>query len=140
MWPDTSDENNANPRFPIVSKGASSVFGVPPEAIVEDAIALIDKIHPDDLPSFEASVKRSWEALEQWDWKGRFEVPGSLSQSSSSLGESSFSKRVRGGYKWMRCSSQPRRLPNGHTIWYGACFDIQARAGAESNPRLRSSP
>ena len=61
----TSDEKNANPRFPIVSKGAQAVYGISPDEIVADAGALVRMIHPDDMPSFVASIKHSWEHLEQ---------------------------------------------------------------------------
>ena len=110
----TTDEKNENPRFPNVSSGAERVYGISPEAIMDDAMMLISIIHPDDIGSFVASVNESWETLEAWDWKGRFKMPTEE-------------------FKWIRCSSMPQRRPNGHTIWHGAVFDIQADVELEES-------
>ena len=110
----TTDEKNENPRFPHVSSGAERVYGISPEAIMDDAMRLISIIHPDDIGSFVASVNESWETLAAWDWKGRF-------------------KMRTEEFKWIRCSSMPQRRPNGHTIWHGAVFDIQADVDLEES-------
>ena len=106
----TVDENNENPRFPHVSSGAEQVYGMTAEAIMADAMVLIGRIHPDDIESFIASVATSWRGLTEWRWTGRFllEAP-SLTKT-----------------RWTRCRSTPKRLPNGHTLWYGAVFDADA--------------
>jgi len=115
----TVDENNENPRFPFVSRGAMNVYGVSCDAIMADPNALIGAIMAEDLASFVESVRDSWEHLTEWMWTGRF--------------------IDKDGYRWVKCNSIPKRLPNNHTIWYGVTFDIDAQkrlADSESSLKL----
>ena len=129
------DENNENPRFPRVSSGAEMVYGVSPQAIMEDPMVLLARIHPDDIPSFVESVGESWRDLTEWKWTGRMvELPekpvvprsGSSVAMESGSGELRRCMRSSPGWKWVKCSSMPQRLPNMYTIWYGAVFDVDA--------------
>ena len=119
----TVDENNENARFPFCSKGAGHVFGVSAEAIMEDSSALIGAIKPDDTESFIKSVAQSWKNLTEWNWTGRFRAPDH-----------------EDGWRCVKCNSMPKRLPNGHTIWYGATFDVNAHIRlAASEEKLSAS-
>ena len=117
------DENNSNPHFPFVSEGAGHVFGVSAEAIMTNPLSLIGVIKDEDLASFVESVSESWRHLTEWNWTGRFQCPES-----------------REGWKWFKCNSMPKRLPNEHTVWYGAAFDVDAHVRlAASEEKLNAS-
>jgi hypothetical protein len=119
----TVDEDNQNARFPFVSSGAAQVFGVSDESIMADPVALIGGIVEEDVTSFMASVEESWRTLKEWNWTGRFRSP-----------------EHGDGWKWVKCNSMPKRLPNMHTIWYGTCFDVDAHIRlAVSEEKLNAS-
>lgn len=56
---------------PYVSKGMKDLAGVDPEIVMADINAFIMLIHPEDLPSFQASVVRVLQTLEPWFYEGR---------------------------------------------------------------------
>ncbi|EOD21212.1 hypothetical protein EMIHUDRAFT_241463, partial [Emiliania huxleyi CCMP1516] len=105
----TVDENNENARFPYASPGAQAVCGVSAEEVMSDAMELVGRIHDDDQRSYFSSVEESWKQLSEWNFTWRSRFPG-----------------YPNNYKWLKASSMPKRLPNGHTIWYGAVYDADA--------------
>ncbi|EOD19519.1 hypothetical protein EMIHUDRAFT_451139 [Emiliania huxleyi CCMP1516] len=105
----TVDENNENARFPYASPGAQAVYGVSAEEVMSDAMELVGRIHDDDQRSYFSSVEESWKQLSEWNFTWRSRFPG-----------------YPNNYKWLKASSMPKRLPNGHTIWYGAVYDADA--------------
>ena len=80
-----------------------------------DPMVLIGRINPADLQSFVESVAQSWRDLTEWKWTGRVAPGGSSVQPG-----------FQPDWKWVKCSSMPRRLPNMYTVWYGAVFDVDA--------------
>ena len=115
-----------------------------------DPLVLIGRIHPADVAAFVESVAESWRHLTEWKWTGRVPSPAgsgchlphggsgvaleTLEQdSSSSSGAGGQDSWLSGpppadspGWKWVKCGAMPKRLPNMHTVWYGAVFDVDA--------------
>lgn len=90
--------------FPYVSEGCREIFGLEPQSIMDDAMTLVDRMHPDDAENFRQSVVASAQNLEPWEWEGRFQMP-------------------TGRVVWVRASSRPKREEDGSTTWDGLLFD-----------------
>jgi len=52
--------------FPYSSPGLMAVYGVSPEEVVEDATAVFNTIHPDDVEGVKASILESAATLKVW--------------------------------------------------------------------------
>lgn len=98
-------------HFPYTSDGVRHVFGLPLEALRDDANALFSRVHPDDLqPLLEA-----------------------MHTSASRLGAFQFECRIAqtdGAYRRVLASSLPEREPDGSIIWHGFAMDITERHAA----------
>lgn len=104
--------------FPYVSAGCRSLFELEPEIVQPDASLLIQMIHPDDLPGFEASVAHSAQTLAPWKWEGRFQT--------------ALTKTIR----WIEAASQPELQPNGAIVWSGMLMDVTRRKQAEASVNM----
>lgn len=91
--------------FNFVSDGCRDIYGVEPEELMADSSIMPRLIHPDDVPQLEATVMRSAQLLEPWEWQGRMELPS-------------------GQIKWIRGTSRPKREEDGRIIWDGILFDV----------------
>ena len=118
----TVDENNENAHFPYASPGAQAVYGVSAEEVMSDAMELVGRIHDDDLAGYVSSVEESWKQLSEWNFVFRSRFPG-----------------YPNNYKWLKASSMPKRLPNGHTIWYGAVYDVDAETRLGDSEKRQDS-
>jgi signal transduction histidine kinase/DNA-binding response OmpR family regulator/HPt (histidine-containing phosphotransfer) domain-containing protein len=99
--------------FPFISEGSRELCGIEPAAITADPLLLIDIIHPDDRPGFDASIAASAQSLQPWKWVGRF-----LPHDS-------------GAYRWIEGASRPQRETNGDILWDGLLVDASHRKEAE---------
>ncbi|MGE0683003.1 MAG: response regulator [Candidatus Binatia bacterium] len=107
------------PSFPYVSPSCRELYDLEPEAIQNDAMVLIDLIHPNDRAEFEQSVAHSARTLESWQWEGRFLCQGKV--------------------KWMQCASRPQRQPNGDILWDGLLMDVtESKRSGEQLARYAS--
>jgi prevent-host-death family protein len=98
--------------FPYVSPTLQGLSGLRPDDVMADATLWIDTIHPEDRPSFDASVEASARRLEPWIWEGRM-------------------VRTSGDLWWIRGSSVPTKLEDGSLLWNGLVLDITERKRAE---------
>ncbi|MEA5448236.1 PAS domain-containing protein [Leptolyngbya sp. CCNP1308] len=98
--------------FTYVSAGCYELFGVKPEQVQQDANLLWDLIHPDDLPSLQASVASAVEQGADWAWEGRFTT-------------------VTGQPRWLQGRSRPQFTIEG-LVWDGLLIDITALKQAEA--------
>lgn len=99
-------------RFPYASEGLREIYGIPPEAVREDATAVLETTHPDDLPRVSQSVLESAQQLTPWRCEYRICHPD-------------------GQLLWAVGHSTPQRQPDGSTTWYGYIRDITAQKEAE---------
>ena len=110
-------ESNGRRFFSFLSSGARDLFELESEVLMEDATPGFDRIHPEDLPGFQAQIERSVRHLETLESEFRYMAPS--------------------GQKWFRVLARPERQPGGEVILYGCTFDITDRLWIEE--QLRTS-
>jgi PAS domain S-box-containing protein len=98
--------------FPYAGPAADRIFGLRPTAMVEDAAAIFQRIHPDDLAAVQASIQESARQLSPWQSEFRVQHPEQ-------------------GVIWVEARSTPEREADGGTLWHGFAHDISGRKRAE---------
>jgi len=106
------DQDGA-PSFPYASPAAMEVYGLPPEALIQDAGQVFERIHPDDLASLKTGIARSARELTPWHDEWRYHHPLK-------------------GERWLEGRSMPERLAEGSTRWHGFIMDITERKRFET--------
>ncbi len=91
--------------LPYASEGIRSMFQVEPGQVRDDAGAIFDAIHPDDLERVRASLSESAETLRQWKCEFRVILADGI-------------------VKWRNGNSIPQREPDGGVLWHGFITDI----------------
>jgi diguanylate cyclase (GGDEF)-like protein/PAS domain S-box-containing protein len=99
--------------MPYASKGLVDLFGIEPEAVVDDASILGKVIHPDDMQRIVDSLTVSRETLTAWQCEYRVIVPGRPE-------------------KWVFAHAFPEREPDGSTLWHGFLTDVTERKRSEA--------
>jgi PAS domain S-box-containing protein len=96
---------------PYMSTGAEVLFEQP-LARLTDPDFLFKLVHPDDLAAFQQSIDEAARRMERWTHEFRIVL-------------------TDGQIKWLRGSSNPRRLEDGGLLWSGVMLDISERKLAE---------
>jgi diguanylate cyclase (GGDEF)-like protein/PAS domain S-box-containing protein len=99
-------------HFPFATSGIRDIYGLDPEDVVEDAIAVFDVLHPDDIEEIGRSIIESATALTPWSHTYRVCRPG-------------------GSVIWVRGHALPQRLEDGSTLWHGYIMDVTEAKDAE---------
>jgi PAS domain S-box-containing protein len=99
-------------RYDFVSEGYADIIGRPLDEIVANPDIVKDIIHPEDYGSLVHSIKESVETLGSTVIEYRAIMPD-------------------GTTKWLRSTSQARRLDNGHVVSDGVTLDITEQKRAE---------
>ena len=107
-FPNTPDRPH---HFTYVSEHSHQLLELAPQKIVEDADTFVNLIHPEDLPSFLASVTYAVENFLPWHWQGRITTPSGI-------------------LKWIEGNSQAQKTSQGDA-WDGLLIDISQRKLAE---------
>ncbi len=94
--------------FPYASKGIEQVYRVTPEQAMEDAKAVFDAIHPEDLDALVASIEYSQRHLTPWQHEYRVLFPD-------------------GSLRWLFGDSVPHANSDDSVTWYGVITDITDR-------------
>lgn len=95
-----------------MSAGCARLWEVEAQAVIEDASILWKMIHPDDLPTMQASVMESARMLQPWFHAWRITTPS-------------------GREKWLEAAGRPTRQANGDIIWDTLILDVTDRKQAE---------
>ena len=103
--------------FLYVSRGCREIFGLEPEAIMENNALSWGLTHPDDVAGLDQSIATSAKTLEPWDYVWRVFVSGQI--------------------KWLRGNSRPELQADGSIIWDGLVTDITE--GKQAEEALRES-
>jgi len=90
--------------FPYASDAIQSIYGATPEAVKEDASALIQLTHPDDLDGLLESIHESSETLTGWRHEYRV--------------------RLDQGERWFQGNAVPEQQADGSTLWNGFITDV----------------
>jgi diguanylate cyclase (GGDEF)-like protein/PAS domain S-box-containing protein len=99
--------------LPYASIGLQHIFGITPEAVVNDGSILAERIHPDDLDRIVASLQYSAETLSVWQCEYRVCLPGEKT-------------------KWVFAHAAPEREADGSTLWHGYIMDVSERKQSEA--------
>lgn len=99
--------------WPFIGQGFREIFEMELEPLAENPYLPLDKVHPEDREEFDRSVMESREAVRPRSWEGRLLLDS-------------------GKIKWIQVTSQPRRQPDGSTLWNGLVTDISSRKEAET--------
>lgn len=98
-------------RFPYASQNLKDIFGVSPEQAAQDASAVFDAIHHDDVEKVRQSIDEA--ARHRDAWKCEFRV-------------------VNGDtVRWLYGHSIPSISDNGKMIWSGQLIDISDKKALE---------
>lgn len=98
-------------HFTFVSQYSHQLLELAPEKIIQDVNAFINLIHPEDLPSFLASVAHAVKHFLPWQWEGRIIT-------------------ASGQLKWIQGNSQAQNTAEGEA-WDGLLIDISDRKQTE---------
>lgn len=99
--------NDGHFSFPYASEAIRDIYGISPEQAKQDALPVLEAIHPDDRDAMMQSVYRSAEQLSVWHHEYRV-------QDSS------------GKVRWLLGNAQPLRDEDG-VSWSGFITDVTAR-------------
>ncbi|QSA98605.1 PAS domain-containing protein [Methylococcus sp. EFPC2] len=108
---------------PYCSPAFEDLYGIDPQAVVEDFGPVFMRIHPDDLSQVYESIAESARTLEPWRYVFRYRHP------------------IKGEV-WIEGHSMPLGEPDGSVLWHGYIRDITHDKRAEevlraSEARLR---
>lgn len=108
-------------RFTFASAHCREIYGVEPEQLAYATSEILDRIVPEDRENYLASVRRSAETLETWEWQGDI-------------------VRRDGQRRSLHGVSRPHREPGGATVWDGILLDRTREPlhAADRGPRLAS--
>ena len=107
-------------RFVYVSPGSIELYGVAPEALVQNAGLLRELLDPEDAERLRAAMRHSAETLTPWH--SEYRVRGS-----------------KGELRWHRGQAVPERTPDGTTLWHGFVTDVTDAKVAEEESRRRKA-
>lgn len=92
-------------HMPYVSSRVHDLFQVTQEDAQKDVTNLLELVHPDDVESFYASIKKSAESMAVWNHEFRMVLKD-------------------GRTIWIHGKSTPRRTNSGNVLWNGVIMDI----------------
>jgi len=110
--------SDGSSHFPYASKGIANIYGLEAEELKQDAGAVFDVLHPDDLSQVKKSIMVSAKTLRPWHQQYRVCLP-----SRAPI--------------WVEGNATPQKLEDGSVIWHGYIQDITERKIAEN--QLRTS-
>ncbi len=88
-----------------ISQGVNKVFEVEQKQAMANNSLLWERVHPEDLASYQQSILDSEQKLIPWSYEHRLVMPD-------------------GRIKWLFMSGTPSRLPDGSTVWDSIGIDI----------------
>ncbi len=103
---------NGEMSMPFSSPAVTDIYGMTPEALKDDFILALDKVHPDDREPLMAAVERSKCSMTPFQFEWRLNHP-------------------QKGEIWVACRSTPETEADGGTAWYGYFHDITELKSAE---------
>jgi len=102
--------------IPVASPAFLDLSGLTPEAVAEDAMPWLARIHPDDLAGVRDGALHSARVLTRWHAAFRYRHPLK-------------------GMRWIEANSVPQTEPDGSTLWHGFLADVTERTTMEQQLR-----
>lgn len=106
-------EADGSSRFPYVSEGVRTVYGLRPLQLARSAAAFFERIHPQDGPDFLQSIEASARTLTVWHREFRITLQSK-------------------GVRWLEGHAMPEARSNGDVLWHGYINDITERKSLHS--------
>lgn len=97
--------------FPYASKGIIDIYGLRPEQVKDNAAALFQLIHPDDIDAFIAAINTSATSLQTWHQEYR------IRRNDKEL--------------WVMGNAHPQLLADGSVLWHGFFTEITEQKRVE---------
>jgi diguanylate cyclase (GGDEF)-like protein/PAS domain S-box-containing protein len=94
--------------FPFASEGIAALFDLTPEAVRTDGMALLRRIHPEDVPLLRDVALAPGNDAQNWKLTYRAHLPN-------------------GQRQWHETNALSQRQPDGSVDWYGYTHDITDR-------------
>jgi len=105
--------------MPYVSEGCRDLFGVEPEVITKDLMAVWSSMmHPDDIAAAQVAIAESAANLSPFVYEARCSLPS-------------------GKNIWTRFYGKPVKRDDGTVLWYGVCVDITELKALEAELKAR---
>jgi PAS domain S-box-containing protein len=105
--------------MPYVSEGCRDLFGVEPETVMKDPMAVWSAMmHPDDIAASQVALAESAANLSPFVYEARFSLPS-------------------GKNIWTRFYGKPVKRDDGTVLWYGVCVDITELKALEAELKAR---
>jgi PAS domain S-box-containing protein len=99
-------------RFTYISPGCYDLYGLEPQAVLQNASLMWEAVHPEDLPNLRRSFSIQAATGEQWRQEWRVLMPF-------------------GQIKWAQGVAKAAPQPDGSILWDGVLLDITERKQAE---------
>ncbi|MDW8020098.1 MAG: PAS domain-containing protein [Chloroherpetonaceae bacterium] len=105
-------------QMPYVSEGCRDIFGLEPEAIMQNPSLLFAMMEPDDVATSQVAVAESAANMSPFLYETCFTLPTG--------------KRI-----WTRFQGKPTKREDGAILWYGICVDITQLKTLEAELQAR---
>ncbi|MGH8464349.1 MAG: GGDEF domain-containing protein, partial [Pseudomonas sp.] len=105
--------------FSYASEGLRDIYEIDPYLLRQDATAVFERIHPDDLMRVRTSIRYSADHLSPWREEYRVLLP-------------------EAGLRWVRGEATPEPEEDGGTLWHGYLTDISDLKRVEEELRALS--
>ncbi|MNE01551.1 putative diguanylate cyclase AdrA [compost metagenome] len=105
--------------FTYASEGLRDIYEIELELLRQDATAVFERIHPDDLLRVRTSIRHSADHLTPWREEYRVLLP-------------------LAGQRWVRGEATPEPEEDGSTLWHGYLTDISDLKRVEEELRALS--
>ncbi|MHC6224809.1 sensor domain-containing diguanylate cyclase [Pseudomonas sp. X10] len=105
--------------FSYASEGLREIYEIDPDLLRQDATAVFERIHPDDLARVRSSIRYSAQHLTPWREEYRVQLP-------------------EAGLRWVRGEATPEPGEDGCTVWHGYLTDISDLKRVEEELRALS--
>lgn len=105
--------------FTYASDGIREIYEIEPQLLQEDAEAVFERIHPEDVQRVRESIRISAQQLSPWREEYRVCLP-------------------QRGLRWMRGAATPESLSGGGVLWHGYISDISDLKRVEEELRALS--
>lgn len=93
--------------FPFASPGIRDLYELEPEEVADDALPVLQKIHPDDVDRIKASIEASRRNLTKWQQEFR------VCLSNRQI--------------WVEGQATPAKQEDNSVVWYGFSQDVTER-------------
>ncbi|MGR4042557.1 diguanylate cyclase [Pseudomonas sp. JDS08PS003] len=105
--------------FTYASDGIREIYEIEPQLLQENAEAVFERIHPEDVQRVRKSIQVSAQQLSPWREEYRVCLP-------------------QRGLRWMRGAATPESLKGGGVLWHGYISDISDLKRVEEELRALS--